>query len=125
MRRSIVLAAVLAAPGGILLSACVPPPRSAEILVSTTPPGAACTLTRAGRPIAAASPTPAIALVEPSDGDIAVMCRREGFAHATATLSAHQVWPDLSLITHGTAPFDYPHRVDLALTPMPVGAGAR
>jgi len=117
MRHSVVLAVVWAILGSILLSACVPPPRNAEILISTTPPGAACTLTRLGRPIATAGPTPAIALVEPSDGAIAVMCRREGFAVATATLRAHQIWPGLGFFTHGTAPFDYPHRVDLALSP--------
>ena len=119
MRHSVVLAAGLASLGSVLLSACVPPPRNAEILISTTPPGAACILTRLGQSIAAAGPTPAIALVEPSDGDIAVLCRRKGFADATAMLPAHGIWPGLDFFTHGTAPFGYPSRIDIALVAKP------
>ena len=100
-----------------LLSACVPPPHGAEILVSTTPPGASCVLSRAGEPIATAGPTPAIAFVQPSEEAVNVLCRRPGFAEASTTLAARQTWPGLDFFAYGTPPFDYQHRVDLVLVP--------
>ncbi len=115
MRWPPVLVAVCAG----LLSGCVPPPHGAEILISTTPPGASCVLTRLGQPIAAAAPTPAIAFVQPSNDAVTVLCRRPGFADASATLPARQTWPGLGFFAYGALPFDYRHRVDLALTPAP------
>lgn len=99
-----------------LLTACAAP-RQAEILVVTTPPGADCTLSRDGAPVATAGPTPAIALIEPGSGTVTVTCRRPGFGDATATLAARRAWPDLDLFLHGTPPFDYPSEITLALPP--------
>ena len=43
-------------------------------------------LDRGGQPIATVDPTPAIAIVAPLRGEIAVHCRRSGFADADAVL---------------------------------------
>jgi hypothetical protein len=53
----------------------------AEILINTTPPGAACTLTRMDQPIATVDPTPGIVMLDPSaTSGVNVICRRSGFA---------------------------------------------
>ncbi len=71
----------------ILLSGCYSgPPEQAEILVNTSPPGASCLLTMQGRPLATVAPTPAIALVDPVAGGLAVSCRRAGFVDADVSL---------------------------------------
>ena len=114
----------LAAPAALcagLLSGCFSPPDGGEILVSTTPPGASCTLSRLGQPIATAEPTPAIVLVEPSGSDITVLCRRQGFADAAVTLPARERWLSFGLL-YGRSPFDYQPRVEIAMTPKPPGA---
>lgn len=113
MRRMTMLIGPLAVCGASLLSGCSSwpsSPRYAGILVNTTPPGASCTLTRGGQPIATAEPTPAIALVDPAATDgIAVTCRRYAFEEAAATLP-----PRPSSV--------YEQRVDIPLTPLPPGA---
>ncbi len=103
-----------------LLSGCGGPPDQSEILVVTTPPGASCTLTRLGQPIATVAPTPAIALVEPSAGEIAVHCSRQGFADAAATLPARETWLGFGTM-YGRPASDYQRRVDLVLVPRPLG----
>ena len=71
----------------VLLAGCYSgPPEPAEILVSTNPPGAHCLLTGQGRTLATLAPTPAIALVDPAAGGLAVNCRRSGFADANVPL---------------------------------------
>lgn len=90
-------------------------PYRAEILITTTPPGASCTLSRLGQPIATAGPTPAIALVEPSSSEITVLCRRHGYANASVTLPAHKTEPGFGLLV-GSWPYGYQHQVDIALT---------
>jgi ABC-type uncharacterized transport system auxiliary subunit len=99
-----------------LLAGCASAPDRSEIFISTTPPGASCTLSRLGQSIATAEPTPAIALVEPSDSEIAILCRRNGFADAAVTLAAHRTEPGFGLAI-GRWPYEYQHRVDIALTP--------
>jgi hypothetical protein len=92
-----------------LLSACSLLPWShgyAEVLVNTDPPGASCTLTRAGQPIATAGPTPAIALVDPGTTDIGVTCQRPAFEDASIQVRL---------------PSDYERRVDIPLKPLPPG----
>jgi hypothetical protein len=69
-----------------VLAGCYSAPEPAEILVSTNPPGAHCLLTGQGRPLATVAPTPAIALVDPAAGGLAVSCRRSGFADANVPL---------------------------------------
>jgi len=63
-------------------------PERLEVLVATAPPGASCVLARGGQPVATVDPTPAIALIDPRGPDIAVHCRRAGFADADAVLPA-------------------------------------
>jgi len=97
-----------------LIFGCSSQPDRPSILVSTTPPGASCTLSRLGQPIATAEPTPAIALVEPNESEIAILCRRPGFEDAAATLVPHKA--ELSFGQLLGAPFyEYEHRVDIAL----------
>jgi hypothetical protein len=87
----------------LLAGSCSPwEPDRVEILVATAPPGASCVLTRAGQPIATADPTPAIAMIEPGSGEIAVHCRRRGFADAAAVLPGQ----------------GYQRRADIVLQPL-------
>src|SRR5260370_40919613 len=81
-----------------LLSGCSSQPDRAEILVSTAPPGASCILSRLGQPVATAEPTPAIALVEPSASEIAILCRRRGFEDAGGLLVPRRADPGFSLL---------------------------
>lgn len=114
----------LAGLGAVLLFGCSSQPERAEILIRTTPPGASCTLSREGQPIATAGPTPAIALVAPGDSDIAILCRRRGFADAAATLPARRTEPGFGLL-YGRWPFDYAPQVDIALQAKPSSAAPR
>jgi hypothetical protein len=109
--RPLAISAVLSAS---LLSGCAywpfeSAPKHAQILVSTVPPGASCTLTRGGQPIATAAPTPAIALVDPALADLAVTCRRHGFEEVAVAL------PPRPSST-------YQQQVEIALAPRPPGA---
>jgi hypothetical protein len=110
----------------VLLSGCAPPPPPrTEILVSTTPAGASCVLSRAGQPIATAEPTPAIALVDPSDAEITVFCRRSGFEDAVVALTPRQPARRFDVLLLAPAPVDDGYRVDIALKPRPFWAGPR
>jgi hypothetical protein len=86
------------------IAGCSSIPEPPELLVNTVPPGASCTLTRAGQPIGNIGPTPGIALVDPSAGGMTVECRRQGFADAVVALPVDQSG-------------DREHRVDIALVP--------
>jgi len=117
MRHSTVALATLCA----VLSGCAGSEKPA-ILVSTTPPGASCTLSRLGQPIATAAPTPAIALVDPSDGEITIVCRRAGFADAAVTVPARKTEPGFGLLFGSSPASDYQPRVDIALRATPPSA---
>ena len=56
---------------------------SQEILVSTNPAGAVCTLEREGQVIATINATPGAALVKRRKQDITVRCKKDGFQEAT------------------------------------------
>jgi hypothetical protein len=107
MQRQFAIAAVCAG----LLAGCQSAPDKSEILVSTTPPGASCTLTRSGQTVATIGPTPAIALVEPTPGDLTITCSRRDFADATVTVPVQQI---ATPVGH---PYVYKQRVDIALVP--------
>jgi hypothetical protein len=109
--------AALAAFCAALLCGCSSQPDRTEILVGTTPPGASCSLFRLGQSIATVAPTPAIALVEPSPGEIEIRCTRRGFADAAVTLPAHETGLSFGGIIYGRAASDYQRRVDIALVP--------
>jgi hypothetical protein len=99
-----------------LLAGCALPPDQIEILVVTTPPGASCLLERQGRQIAAVAPTPGIALVDASDAEITVRCRRNGFADAAVTLHPHPPAVTIGPLL-APSPGPYEQRVDIALAP--------
>jgi hypothetical protein len=100
-----------------LLSGCWSGPDRTEILVGTTPPGASCTLSRLGQPIASVASTPAIALVEPNPGEIGISCSRPGFADAAVTLPAQETELTPGAALYGRPESDYRRRVDIALVP--------
>lgn len=81
--RSIAVS-VVALVAGSLVSGCATllEGTSQEILVSTNPSGAMCTLEREGQTIATVSATPAAALVQRRKHDITVRCKKEGFQEA-------------------------------------------
>jgi hypothetical protein len=56
---------------------------SQEILISTNPAGATCTLEREGQTIATVATTPSAALVQRRKHDITIRCKKEGFQEAT------------------------------------------
>src|SRR5579863_3936298 len=91
----------LAALCAVFLSSCSSAPDRTEILVGTTPPGASCILTRLGQPIATVAPTPAIALVDPSPGEIDISCSRRGFADTAATLPAPETGLSVGAVIYG------------------------
>jgi hypothetical protein len=121
MRRKLTLATFCA----LLVSGCGVPPGNPGILVGTTPPGASCTLSRQGQPIATVAPTPGIALVEPAAGEITIQCSRQGFADAGVTLSARDAGPSFGTLVYGRSPYDYPPQVDIVLRPRPSGIAPR
>jgi hypothetical protein len=121
MRYKVTLATLCAA----LLAGCWSPPESAGILVGTTPPGASCSLTRLGQPIATVAPTPAIALVEPGASEITILCHRQGFEDVAVNLPAQEMALSFGAIVYGRPPSDYQRRVDIVLQPRPLGLAPR
>jgi hypothetical protein len=107
-----------------VLCGCAGSPDRIEILVGTTPPGAACTVTRLGQPIATVDPTPAIALVDPGSDEIVVHCSRQGFEDAAVTLPARETWLSFGTL-YGHPASDYQHRVDIVLVPRPLWPAPR
>ena len=117
MRAPAARPAIAAAAGlATLLGGCAMSPDRMELLVDTTPPGATCVLERQGQPLAALAPTPAIALVDASEAEIVVRCRRDGFAETAATLDPRLRSPSL-VPPLGAAPGPSEQRVDIALIP--------
>jgi hypothetical protein len=111
---------VLAVLCAVLLSSCSSQPDRTEILVGTTPPGASCTLTRLGQPIATVASTPAIALVDPAPGEIDISCSRQGFADTAATLPVSETGLSVGAMIYGRPASDYQRRVDITLAPRPL-----
>ena len=75
----------LALGAGAVLTGCATllEGTSQEILVSTNPAGATCTLEREGQTIATVAATPGAALVQRRKYDITVRCKKDGFQEAT------------------------------------------
>jgi hypothetical protein len=71
--------------GAVLVSGCATllEGTSQEILISTNPAGATCTLEREGQVIATVTATPGAALVKRRKHDITVRCKKDGFQDAT------------------------------------------
>ena len=70
-----------------LLSACATLVNgtSQTVTVSTTPPGASCTLDRMGTRIGAISVTPGSVHLDKSKNDLSVTCAKDGFQTATVS----------------------------------------
>lgn len=103
---------VLALSGVMLAGCSYRRDPGSEILVQTEPPGAACTVWRQGAPIAEVNPTPAIALVSRSPAEIAIACRRPGYADAGAVTRSRDIgtgWDDPK--------FEYDNPVTIRMPP--------
>jgi hypothetical protein len=96
--------------------------REAEILVTTMPPGADCTLARHGEKIAEVTPTPGIALIRRSGEDVAIACRRSGYREALAVSHALGDAVGVETLTEGRSGYDYESPVNITLTPAPEAA---
>lgn len=82
----------------MLLPACatVVNGTSQDVVVSTSPPGAACAVDRAGARLGVVQQTPGSLHVEKSKNDLTVTCDKPGFQSAAVTRS-----PSFSLVTLG------------------------
>jgi hypothetical protein len=112
------LRGVAAAAGGLALlavSGCASEPDLADILVTTTPPGAACVLTRGGAEIAHVSSTPGIARFGRADADVTIVCHRHGFKAATEVVHPQ---PVDSGIFGGGSSYGYEDQARLPLVPL-------
>ena len=111
-----------------LLSACatIVNGSSQSVTVSTTPPGASCTLDRLGMRVGAITPTPGSIRLDKSKNDLSVTCTKDGYQTATTTHS-----PRFSGATFGNlllggpvgaivdassgANYTYPENIDMPL----------
>ena len=111
---------ILALASTLMLSGCYAEHwKQAEILVSTMPPGAACTLTRANEKVGEIAPTPGIVVLSRSPDDVAIACRRAGYADAAAVSHALGGAVDIKTLTEGRTGYDYESPVNITLTPAP------
>jgi hypothetical protein len=92
VRNLVIASAALAASGCSTLTEGT----SQTIAVTTTPPGALCTLTRDGQAIATIGPTPGTATVDRSTREILVTCHKTGFGDVSYADQA-----DLAAATFG------------------------
>jgi hypothetical protein len=114
MWRSLILAVAATAA----LSGCYSDHwQDTDILVSTMPPGADCTLTRGNEKVGEVNPTPGIAVVSRAADDIAIACRRAGFADASAVSHSTGNAVDMSTVTEGRTGYTYQTPIDVPLTP--------
>ncbi|HEY1795162.1 MAG TPA: hypothetical protein VGG57_03495 [Stellaceae bacterium] len=114
MWRSLILAVAATAA----LSGCYADHwQDTDILVSTMPPGADCTLTRGGEKVGEVNPTPGIAMVGRDAGDIAIACRRAGYADAAAVSHSLGNAVDMSTLTEGRSGYSYQTPIDIQLQP--------
>jgi len=98
-----------------------------DIAVTTTPPGASCTLTRDGAPLATIGFTPGTVTVDRSSSDIIVTCHKIGFGDGNYTDQSDLAAATLSNIMTGGvglavdlasgAGTKYKSNVEIALTP--------
>jgi hypothetical protein len=90
-----------------------------EILVTTMPPGASCTLTRHGEKVGEVSPTPGIAMVSRSAEDVAIDCARPGYRNAAAVSHATGSAVDIATLTEGRKGYAYQTPIDITMKPAP------
>ena len=58
------------------------------VTVITEPPGAVCTLTRAGAPAAVVNPTPGSVSLDKSAENVAIVCEKDGYLDAAGVLAS-------------------------------------
>ena len=106
----------------LLLSACAAGAGMQGITVSTTPSGAACTLTRDGAALARIAATPATLAIPQGKSPLTVTCAHPP-AHksATVTLAPHYIGGAFDKVfgTAGPADYAYPAETHLDLPPGP------
>jgi hypothetical protein len=116
MRRELTLLAA----SSIALAGCFSQPRPPELFVSTVPSGASCTVNRQGQPIAVVEETPGIAILDPTQKEFEVQCRRHAFNDAVATVAAYPVGERFDYIVAGRPLYEFPGTVTLVMTPRPL-----
>jgi len=79
------LAALIAACSGC---ATITKGTQQTVTVNTDPAGAACTLTRDGKPLAVVNPTPGSMPIEKGMGPVAIACKRPGYQDAEGTMTS-------------------------------------
>jgi hypothetical protein len=72
--------------GGLAACATIAKGSAQTIAIHTDPPGAACTLTRAGQLIGDVNPTPATVSVFKADKPIMLRCRKQGYAERSTQI---------------------------------------
>jgi hypothetical protein len=103
----------------LVLAGCASRPDEASIFVQTAPPGAECTLSRAGQPVATVAPTPGIAVLSPAPDDVSIDCRRSGFREASIVVHARHVSPEVGeVLTGSTGHYEYEAPPVLTLAPQ-------
>jgi hypothetical protein len=109
---------ILALAASVSLSGCYAEHwKEDEILVTTMPPGAACTLAREGRQVGEIASTPGIAMVSRSADDIAIACHRAGYADASAVSHSLGNAVDMKTVTEGRSGYSYQTPIDIPLIP--------
>ena len=110
MWRSLILAVAATAT----LSGCYSDHwQQTDILVSTMPPGADCTLTRGAEKVGEVASTPGIAMVSRTADDIAIACHRSGFADASAVSHSLGNAVDVATVTQGRSGYSYQTPIDI------------
>ncbi len=120
-----------------LLSACATLVNGSNqtITVSTTPPGATCTLDRMNIRLGAIAQTPGSVRIDKSKNDLSVTCTKEGYQTATVTNAPKFGGATFGNIIAGGvvgvvvdaasgANYTYPDNVEVALAGTPTPAGA-
>ena len=115
------MTASVAILGAGFVTGCWSGPTATELLVDTTPPGAACVVSQPARPSVTTAPTPAIALVDPAGGAVGILCRRDGFADTRISVPAAPGAPPPGFVANRPPDIAYDGEVLIPLAPAPPG----
>ncbi len=119
----------------ILLPGCATVVSGANqvVSVSTSPPGATCSIDRGGALVGSVPSTPGVLPIGKSGRDLTVTCTKPGYQTArTVSASSFNGWTFGNLVVGGLigvaidastgANFDYPPLIDVAMLPDPASA---
>jgi hypothetical protein len=114
----------------LLLPGCATITKGSQqtVTVATDPTGAACSLTRDGKPLAVVNPTPGSIPIEKASGTVAIACKKAGYKDAAGALASEfQAWTFGNIILGGIigivvdaasgAMHEYPAMVTITLEP--------